>query len=144
MAIDLTGGIDPAREYVFAERPDNPEMRDSASFWVFGDLFDGDGDLIPARVADAPWLTTLQPLGQDVSLVLETSRGPVRIEGETVVSTFDIHHDDQTFATQALMKEMADFPALQQAGVRYRWDGEETFGMLERSNPLDKISRNAS
>jgi hypothetical protein len=27
------------------------------------------------------------------------------------------------------------------AGVRYRWDGEETFGMLERSNPLDKISR---
>ena len=37
MAIDLTGGIDPAREYMFAERPDNPEMRDSASFWVFDD-----------------------------------------------------------------------------------------------------------
>jgi hypothetical protein len=29
---------------------------------------------------------------------------------------------------------------LQQAGVRYRWDGEEAFGMLERSNPLDKIN----
>jgi len=25
------------------------------------------------------------------------------------------------------------------AGVRYRWDGEETYGMLERSNPLDKF-----
>src|SRR5258708_14416602 len=37
MAIDLTGGIDPAREHVFAERPGNPAMRDSASFWVFGD-----------------------------------------------------------------------------------------------------------
>ena len=37
MAIDLTGGIDPAREYMFAERPDNPEMRDSVSFWVFDD-----------------------------------------------------------------------------------------------------------
>ena len=35
---------------------------------------------------------------------------------------------------------MPSFPALQQAGVRYRWDGEETYGMLERSNPLDKIS----
>jgi hypothetical protein len=28
MAVDLTGGIDPSREYVFAQRPDNPEMRD--------------------------------------------------------------------------------------------------------------------
>ena len=37
MAIDLTGGIDPAREYVFAERPDNPEMRESVSFWVSDD-----------------------------------------------------------------------------------------------------------
>jgi hypothetical protein len=32
------------------------------------------------------------------------------------------------------------FPALQQAGVRYRWDGEETNGMLERSMPMDKLS----
>ncbi len=37
MAIDLTGGIDPEREYMFAERPDNPEMRDSVSFWVVDD-----------------------------------------------------------------------------------------------------------
>ena len=37
MTIDLTGGLDPGREYVFAERPDDPEMRDSASFWVFDD-----------------------------------------------------------------------------------------------------------
>ncbi|HKH53206.1 MAG TPA: hypothetical protein VKA77_15755, partial [Mycobacterium sp.] len=37
MTIDLTGGIDPAREYMFAERPANPEMRDSVSFWVFDD-----------------------------------------------------------------------------------------------------------
>ena len=39
-----------------------------------------------------------------------------------------------------MRQEQADFPALQQAGVRYRWDGEETFGMLERSYPLDKIT----
>jgi RIO-like serine/threonine protein kinase len=90
---------------------------------------------------EAPWLTRLQPLGQAVPLVLETNRGTVAMEGETVVSTFDIHRDDTTFSTEALRREMPSFPALQQCGVRYRWDGEETFGMLERSNPLDKISR---
>src|SRR5271169_3248023 len=37
MTVDLTGGIDPAREFVFAERPDDPDMRDSVSFWVFDD-----------------------------------------------------------------------------------------------------------
>jgi hypothetical protein len=83
----------------------------------------------------------LQALGQDVSLVFESDRGTVRIEGETFVSTFDIHYDDDTLAIKALKQEMPDFPALQQGGARYRWDGEETFGMIERSNPLDKISR---
>jgi hypothetical protein len=33
--VDLTGGIDPERELAFATRPEDPEMRDSASFWVF-------------------------------------------------------------------------------------------------------------
>lgn len=37
MALDLSGGIDPSREFVFAQRPDNPEMRDSVSFWVVDD-----------------------------------------------------------------------------------------------------------
>ena len=34
-----------------------------------------------------------------------------------------------------------DFPVLQQTGVRYRWDGEETYGMMERSSRKDRISR---
>jgi hypothetical protein len=37
MAVDLTGGVDPSREYVLAQRPQNPEMRDSVSFWVVDD-----------------------------------------------------------------------------------------------------------
>ncbi|MGC1156071.1 MAG: hypothetical protein WA925_29350, partial [Mycobacterium sp.] len=37
MTTDLTGGIDPAREQMFATRPDDPEMRDSVSFWVIDD-----------------------------------------------------------------------------------------------------------
>jgi hypothetical protein len=31
------------------------------------------------------------------------------------------------------------FPALQQAGVRYTWDGEQSIGMLERSIPTDQL-----
>lgn len=118
-----------------------PPRPDGQPTFNEGYLFTGDGSLIPARVVEAPWLTKLQALGEDVSLVLETADGAVRIEGETVFSTHDIHHDDDMYSMHALKKEMPSFPALQQAGVRYRWDGEETYGMLERSNPLDKIER---
>jgi hypothetical protein len=106
-----------------------------------GYLFTGDDALIPARAVQAPWLNRLQALGEDVSLVLETDSGAVQIEGETVFSTGDIHHNDDTYSVHAMKNEIPNFPALQQAGVRYRWDGEETYGMLERSNPLDKISQ---
>jgi hypothetical protein len=34
-----------------------------------------------------------------------------------------------------------NFPVLQQTGVRYRWDGEETYGMMERSSRKDKVTR---
>jgi hypothetical protein len=116
-----------------------PPREDGRPTFNEGYLFYGDGELVPARVVEAPWLTRLQALGQDTSLVLETEKETVRIQGETVVSTFDIHHDDEMWATQAMNKEIAHFPPLQQAGVRYRWDGEETYGMLERSYPADKI-----
>jgi hypothetical protein len=118
-----------------------PPRPDGQPTFNEGYVFHGDGALIPARVVQAPWLTRLQPLGEDVSLVLETGDGTVVIEGETVFSTHDIHHDDDMYSMHALKAEMPSFPALQQAGVRYRWEGEETYGMLERSNPLDKISR---
>ncbi len=118
-----------------------PPRPDGQPTFNEGYVFDGDGDLVPARIVEAPWLTELRPLGQDVPLIMETGHGTIRIEGETILSTFDIHHDDKTFAIRELKQEMSDFPALQQGGVRYRWDGEETVGMIERSYPLDKISR---
>src|ERR1700758_2464878 len=117
-----------------------PPRPDGEPTFNEGYIFDGTGDLIPARVVEAPWLTRFQPVGGDVALMLETPSGTVRIDGETILSTHDIYHDDKMFSTQALKQEMPSFPALQQAGVRYRWDGEETFGMLERSNPLEKIN----
>jgi hypothetical protein len=118
-----------------------PPRPDGEPTFNEGYIFTGTGDLMPARVVAAPWLTRLQAVGEDASLVLETASGTVHIDGETILSTHDIYHDDKMFSTQAIKQEMPSFPALQQAGVRYRWDGEETFGMLERSNPLDKISK---
>ena len=121
--------------YAYPPRPDGQPTFNE------GYLFAGDGDLIPARVVDAPWLTKLQPLGEDVSVVLQTSDGAVRIEGETVLSTHDITDPSEIPADQLAKLANWTFPALQQAGVRYRWDGEETYGMLERSSPMDKLSR---
>ncbi|WAJ45454.1 hypothetical protein OK015_02715 [Mycobacterium sp. Aquia_216] len=118
-----------------------PPRPDGEPTFNEGFVFTGDGGLIAARVVQAPWLTRLQPLGEDVSLVLETVDGIVEIAGQTVLSTHDIHHDDDMYSMNALKQEMPSFPALQQAGVRYTWDGEQAYGMLERSNPLDKITR---
>jgi hypothetical protein len=118
-----------------------PPRPDGQPTFNEGYLFDGSGDLIPARAVEAPWLRRLEPKGEDVSVVLETAGGTVRIEGETVLSTHDI--TDPSEVPAELLAKMANwtFPALQQAGVRYRWGGEETYGMLERSSPMDKITR---
>ncbi|MFC5744259.1 hypothetical protein [Actinomadura rugatobispora] len=107
-----------------------PPREDGTPTFNEGFLFDGDGPLIPARVVEAPWLARLRPFGEDVSVVFETERGRTRIEGETALSTFDVTDRGP---------EMPDFPALHQAGVRYRWNGEETYGMLERSTMRNKI-----
>ncbi|HWT47724.1 MAG TPA: hypothetical protein VN255_03780, partial [Mycobacterium sp.] len=118
-----------------------PPRADGQPTFNEGYIFTGDGGLVAARAVQAPWLTRLRSPAEDVSLVLETAEGAAEIVGTTVFSTHDIHHDDDMYSMHALKHEMPSFPALQQAGVRYEWDGEETYGMLERSNPLDKIAR---
>lgn len=118
-----------------------PPRPDGQPTFNEGYLLDGDGDLVPARVLEAPWLTHLQPLGEDVRVVLETRNGTERIEGETVVSTHDITDPSEVPPEQLAKFANWTFPALQQAGVRYRWGDEETIGMLERSTPMDRIKR---
>ena len=105
-----------------------PPPPDGHETYNEGYLFTGDGDLVPAKVVKAPWLSKLEP-HQDVSLVLESKElGQITIEGETVISNFELG-----------FPEIPQFPVLQQATVRYRWDGEETYGMLERSTKREKI-----
>jgi hypothetical protein len=104
----------------FPERPNEPTYNE-------GYVFDGER-MIPAVLVDAPWLRRLQPYGEDVAVTLRTPDGDVRIEGETYVSSCMAGGTHHEFA-----------PALQQAGVRYTWDGESTYGMLERSIPVDQL-----
>lgn len=106
----------------FPERPGEPTYNEAY-------VFDGER-MIPAVLVDAPWLRRLQPNGESVPITLRTRDGDVRIEGETIVSACMAPGVHGEFA-----------PALQQAGVRYRWDGEETYGMLERSIPGAQLER---
>ncbi len=104
-----------------------PPRADGAPTFNEGFVFDGDS-MVPATLVDAPWLRRLQPTGDDVSLTLRTAHGDVRIEGETIASACMPGDWNPEFA-----------PALQQAGARYRWDGEETYGMVERSIPTEQL-----
>ncbi len=74
-------------------------------------------------MVDAPWLGSLSPKGQDVSCVIETVTGrTVAVSGSTTLSTFMV-----------MPPEVGGGMQLQQAIVRYSWDGEESIGMVERS-----------
>ncbi|WP_020105983.1 hypothetical protein [Nocardia sp. 348MFTsu5.1] len=116
-----------------------PPRADGQPTFNEGFIFLGDGKLIPARITKAPWLSRLRTRGEDVSLTLETADGVYEIAGETAISTHDVHHSDKTNSMKALKAEMPDFPVLQQASVRYTWDNEQTYGMLERSIPREKL-----
>jgi hypothetical protein len=105
----------------FPERPDGEPTYNEAY------VFDGER-MIPATLVDAPWLRRRQPTGEDVTVTLRTADGDITIEGETIVSTYVAAGSHHEFA-----------PLLQQAGARYRWDGEESFGMIERSIPVDQL-----
>lgn len=106
-----------------------PPRPDGTESYNEGYLFTGDGDLVPAKVLKAPWLTRLVPRGDDATVVFESALGVTEIEGETVFSTFELG-----------LPEYPQFPILFQGGARYRWDGEETYGMLERSSLRDRIA----
>ena len=107
-----------------------PPRTDGKETYNEGYVFEGSGLLIPARVVQAPWLQRLAPKDEDVSCVLETAHGSVRIEGLTALSTFTI-----------MPPEVGGGLHLQQAIARYTWDGERSVGMLERSTALGDQDR---
>ncbi len=96
-------------------------------------IFDGNR-MIPARIEEVSWMKRMIPSGEDVSLVLESDLGRHEIRAETVYSVFI--PEGEPFPTEG------SWPLhWQQSGVRYTWDGEEAYGMMERSSSPDKVTR---
>jgi hypothetical protein len=85
-----------------------------------------DGVRQPARLAEAPWMRELMDVGEALPLVLDTPAGVVRIEGRTVLKTFDHHHF-----------EMADTSVLEQG-----W--RATCGTERRPSACSSAARCAS
>jgi hypothetical protein len=106
-----------------------PPRTDGKETYNEGYVFHGDGEIIPARVVQAPFLRTLKPHGEDVSFVLETAKGTVEIGAESALSTFMV-----------MPPEVGGGLQLQQALVRYTWDGESGTGMMERSTPAGGLA----
>ncbi len=105
-----------------------PPRDDGTPNYNEGFVYDGSGVLKPARAIQIPWITELNPRGDNVSCVLETADGEVVIEGETFINVRSRYKTDLSAMFGPNM------PIIQQAHARYRWDGEETVGMVERSS----------
>jgi hypothetical protein len=88
-----------------------------------GFVFDGER-MIPAEPVTIPWLTTGAPSGQDASIVFDSDMGRITIRGETYATTF------------ANLGELL----LQQGCTSYEWDGEQAYGMVERSTQKAQLA----
>ena len=86
------------------------------------------GKMYPAVAKGVPFMKQLLPRGEDVSFELESELGITRIAG---VSEFNVFRQGMT--------EMPGF-ILHQGGARYTWDGQTTFGQVERSNYADTLA----
>ena len=106
-----------------------PDRADGKPTYNEGYLFEGDGELLPARVLQAPWLRSCEGRGEDVSVVLETDDGRIHeIAGELQLPTY-----------HGMVPEDGVGLVLQQSIVRYTYDGESANGMMERSMPSDQV-----
>jgi hypothetical protein len=90
-----------------------------------GFVFDGDGQLRPAKAIESPWLRKFHVSGEPVPLVLETEDGErVAIDGTTFINC-------RSVGTDGVLPD--SFPLVQQAHALYRWGDEQAAGMIERS-----------
>ena len=83
------------------------------------------GRLLPARIIQAPFLRRIVPSGDEMVLELESDLGRTVIEGTTALNTFRIGNPDIGGLN------------LQQGGALFRWDGQQAYGMCERSAPRE-------
>jgi len=88
-----------------------------------GYVYLGEGELIPARAVQSPWLRRYRFSGEDVGCVMQAEDGKeYRFGGRT------------TGGMPSITPADSGFPPLYQALAHYSWDGEQAYGMIERSS----------
>lgn len=85
----------------------------------------------PLVSADFPWLRLLEFSGERFQIVLRTAAGTEHIDGETLCHSTNMARGVTDPGNWAITHGMA----------RFRWDGEETTGLIERSAPGERLSR---
>jgi len=91
-----------------------------------GFVFDGEGELRPAKAIQSPWMRRFHVSGEPVPLVLETEDGErFDIDGTTFINCRSVGTDGGALPDS--------FPMVQQAHALYRWGDEQAAGMVERS-----------
>lgn len=84
-----------------------------------------DGRFLTGKARNIPFLRRIMPKGDDVSVSIETAEGTFVIAGETVNATFHMGNPGVNGFNN------------QQGGVKFTWDGQVTYGMVERSSPAE-------
>ena len=109
-----------------------PPKGDGKPTFNEGYIFDGAGELIPARAVDIPWMEDLVGGGERLRLTLETDDGRQEtIEGVSYVNCRSLGGVDLVLPD--------DWPIVQQAHCMYEWKGERASGMMERSTAPSKM-----
>jgi hypothetical protein len=121
-----------------------PERADGTPSYNEGFIYEG-GQKTYVKVAQAPWMTQFVH-GGALDIVLERDDGQqVRISGKGHDSTF-LPAGAPMFgdwlrpkgAPPPVLPSLGGLP-FHQGGAQYTWDGEATYGMVERSFPQAKF-----
>ena len=141
----MTGGLPLELDFMFPARPEDPEMRESASIWLFEEngafafprngieaqgavwdrhRFDCNFAFPDGRVLrESTRADTLPAIGPDGRANILGTGPFTRIGGTTELCTFHLGNEGVSGFNN------------QQSGVRYTLDGMTAFGMIERSSP---------
>jgi hypothetical protein len=103
------------------------EPRDGAAGHNDGYIYQN-GRMYKARVTKVPWFRRFLNEGDDVSFELESDLGTTRIESTTQVCHYHRAHPGVNNLD------------LQQGSVRLNWDGQISYGMIERSAPSGLVA----
>jgi hypothetical protein len=91
-----------------------------------------DGELIAARVTGAPWLTTFQPAGEAFVTELQAGSIQMRIVGESVGSSVFLMLPGKTAPDDVIIS---------QSWIKYTFEGQTAYNMVERSLRRSEINR---